>query len=158
MSQVFGEFNQSQTASSFGGLIPGNLLIKQHLSSSATTEAAGRVQGRGLKGLMHDWKQLSKFKLSALVVLTSAGGFLAGSGERVDWAGLCWTSLGTFGAAACANTLNQLYEVTNDSRMTRTCNRPLPAGRLTRLHAAGFAVAMGAVSYTHLTLPTKRIV
>lgn len=118
--------------------------MRQQLSTSAATEAAGRVHNRGLKGLMHDWKQLSKFKLSALVVLTSAGGFVAGSGEHVDWAGLCWTALGTFGAAACANTLNQLYEVANDSRMTRTSNRPLPAGRLTRLHAAGFAAVMGA--------------
>lgn len=42
------------------------------------------------------------------MVLTSAGGYVAGSGEDIDWAGLGWTALGTFGAAACANTLNQV--------------------------------------------------
>ena len=92
---------------------------------------------------MHDYKQLSKFKLSSLVVLTSAAGFIAGSGQAIDWAQLGWTALGTFGAAACANTLNQIYEVQNDSKMTRTCNRPLPAGRLGRMHAAVFAGIMG---------------
>ncbi len=69
---------------------------------------------------------------------------MAGSGEKIDWVALGWTSLGTFGAAACANALNQLYEVVNDSRMTRTANRPLPGGRLTALHAAAFAAVMGA--------------
>jgi protoheme IX farnesyltransferase len=37
----------------------------------------------------------------------------------------------------------QVYEVHNDARMTRTANRPLPAGRLSRLHALAFAFAMG---------------
>ncbi len=94
---------------------------------------------------MHNYKQLSKFKLSSLVVLTSAAGYVAGSGQEIDWFGLGWTSLGTFGAAAAANTLNQIYEVVNDSKMSRTCNRPLPAGRMTRLHAATFALTMGSL-------------
>lgn len=58
--------------------------------------------------LLRNWRQLSKFKLSALVVASSAAGFVAGSGERVDWSKLAWTSLGTMGAAASANTLNQV--------------------------------------------------
>lgn len=58
--------------------------------------------------LLRNWKQLSKFKLSALVVASSAAGFVAGSGERVDWSKLAWTALGTMGAAASANTLNQV--------------------------------------------------
>ena len=57
---------------------------------------------------MQNWKQLSKFKLSALVVASSAAGFVAGSDERVDWGKLAWTALGTMGAAASANTLNQV--------------------------------------------------
>ena len=100
------------------------------------------LQNAILSTYAQDYKQLSKFKLSAFVVLTSAGGYVAGSGEQIDWVGLGWTALGTFGAAACANSLNQIYEVTNDSRMTRTCNRPLPGGRMTRVHAAAFAAAM----------------
>jgi protoheme IX farnesyltransferase len=111
--------------------------------STASSTTSNQIAQFSLKRLMGDYKMLSKFKLSALVVLTSAGGFVAGSGESIDYTKLVWTSLGTFGASACANTLNQLYEVSNDSRMTRTCNRPLPAGRLSRVHAGAFAVTMG---------------
>ncbi|KAG2482351.1 hypothetical protein HYH03_018701 [Edaphochlamys debaryana] len=100
--------------------------------------------GTGLRRLIHDYKQLSKFKLSSLVVFTAGAGFVAASGESVDWAKLAWTSLGTLGAAACANTLNQVYEVENDRCMTRTRNRPLPAGRLGRAHALVFAAVCGA--------------
>lgn len=92
---------------------------------------------------MNDYKQLSKFRLSSLVVLTSAAGFVGASSEAIDWMKLGWTSLGTFASAACANTLNQVYEVQNDARMTRTANRPLPCGRLTHFHALAFAFAMG---------------
>ena len=56
-----------------------------------------------------------------------------------------WTSLGTFGAAACANTLNQVYEVFNDRQMNRTCNRPLPAGRVGKAHALAFAALTGGL-------------
>lgn len=99
---------------------------------------------RRLKALLTDYKKLSKFKLSALVALTASAGFAAGSDDSIDYAKLAWTSLGTFGAAACANTLNQLYEISNDARMARTCNRPLPAGRISSRHAAAFALLSGA--------------
>ena len=39
---------------------------------------------------------------------------------------------------------SQIYEVVNDGRMKRTAARPLPAGRMSRAHAAAFAVAAGA--------------
>jgi heme O synthase-like polyprenyltransferase len=42
------------------------------------------------------------------VVASSAAGFVAGSEEHVDWSKLAWTALGTMGAAASANTLNQV--------------------------------------------------
>jgi protoheme IX farnesyltransferase len=99
---------------------------------------------RRLKAVINDYKKLSKFRLSALVALTASAGYAAGSGDSIDYAQLAWTSLGTLGAAACANTLNQLYEVFNDSRMTRTANRPLPAGRLSTRHAKVFALLTGA--------------
>eukprot|EP00191_Tetraselmis_sp_GSL018_P003206 CAMPEP_0177604474 /NCGR_PEP_ID=MMETSP0419_2-20121207/16139_1 /TAXON_ID=582737 /ORGANISM="Tetraselmis sp., Strain GSL018" /LENGTH=354 /DNA_ID=CAMNT_0019098463 /DNA_START=467 /DNA_END=1529 /DNA_ORIENTATION=- len=56
---------------------------------------------------------------------------------------MAWTSLGTLGAAACANTLNQVYEAKPDSLMKRTMKRPLPSGRISRPHALAFAAAAG---------------
>ncbi|KAK9833996.1 hypothetical protein WJX81_001861 [Elliptochloris bilobata] len=67
-----------------------------------------------------------------------------GSGDAVDWRSLAWASLGTFGCAAAANTLNQVYEVANDALMKRTMRRPLPTGRVSPRHALAFASVTGA--------------
>ena len=88
--------------------------------------------------------QLSKARLSALVVCTSAAGFVVGSGEEVDYRKMAWTSAGTFACAAAANTLNQVYEVRNDSLMQRTCRRPLPTGKISPRNALLWAAACGA--------------
>ena len=56
---------------------------------------------------MRAYAKLSKLRLSALVTSTAAAGYVAGSPEQIDWAGLAWVSAGTMGAAACANALNQ---------------------------------------------------
>lgn len=89
------------------------------------------------------YKQLSKAKLSALVVSTTAAGFVAGSGETIDWTKLWWTYVGTTAAASSANALNQIYEVANDSLMKRTARRPLPTGKMSMAHAIAFAAITG---------------
>eukprot|EP00195_Chlamydomonas_chlamydogama_P008884 CAMPEP_0202901196 /NCGR_PEP_ID=MMETSP1392-20130828/13881_1 /ASSEMBLY_ACC=CAM_ASM_000868 /TAXON_ID=225041 /ORGANISM="Chlamydomonas chlamydogama, Strain SAG 11-48b" /LENGTH=391 /DNA_ID=CAMNT_0049587717 /DNA_START=459 /DNA_END=1634 /DNA_ORIENTATION=- len=114
-------------------------------AAAVSSRQVGQAAKQRVKnGMMKDYKQLSKFKLSSLVVMTAGAGFVAGSGSSIDWMGFLLTSLGTFGCAACANTLNQMYEVANDQMMSRTCNRPLPAGRMGLVHAAAFAAVMGA--------------
>lgn len=109
-----------------------------------------------LRNLLHDYKQLSKAKLSALVVATCAAGYVAGSKERVDWRELGWVSFGTFLASSSANTLNQIYEVANDARMKRTAGRPLPAGRMSRIHAAAFAIVTGGTGLWILSQKTNK--
>ena len=92
---------------------------------------------------MGDFNKLAKGKLSLIVMTTSAAGFVLGSGETVDWAKFGWTCVGTWACSAAANTCNQIYEIRNDSFMTRTMLRPLPAGRLSPVTALGFAVVTG---------------
>ncbi|KAL7120841.1 hypothetical protein ACP275_02G146900 [Erythranthe tilingii] len=87
--------------------------------------------------------ELSKAKLSMLVVATSGTGYILGSGGAIDYLGLCCTCAGTMMVAASASTLNQVFEVKNDARMNRTRNRPLPSGRITIPHAAVWASSMG---------------
>ncbi len=69
---------------------------------------------------------------------------------------MAWMSLGTFGCAAAANTLNQVYEVANDALMKRTMRRPLPTGRVSRLHALLFASAAGAAGVAVLYYKARR--
>ena len=100
--------------------------------------------------LLQLYKQLSKAKLSLLVVASAGAGYVAGSPEDISWPGLGWTVAGTFCAAACANTLNQVYEVLPDGKMKRTNRRPLPTGRLPVGHALAFAAVTGGLGVSIL--------
>lgn len=93
--------------------------------------------------------ELSKARLSMLVVSTAGAGYVMGSGLAIDYYGLSWTCLGTFCVAAAANTINQILEVENDSQMKRTNRRPLPAGRISTEHALAWA---GATSISGIAL------
>jgi protoheme IX farnesyltransferase len=98
---------------------------------------------RWVRLMANNYKQLSKMRLSMLVVSTAAAGYTAGSRERIDWGGMGWTCLGTMLASSSANALNQVYEKVNDGMMKRTMNRPLPTGRVSRGHALAFAALAG---------------
>ncbi|GMH22340.1 hypothetical protein Nepgr_024183 [Nepenthes gracilis] len=87
--------------------------------------------------------ELSKARLSMLVVATSGTGYILGSGHIIDFYGLCWTCAGTMMVAASANSLNQVFEVNNDAKMKRTMERPLPSGRLSIPHAVTWASSVG---------------
>ncbi|XP_022722844.1 protoheme IX farnesyltransferase, mitochondrial-like isoform X1 [Durio zibethinus] len=87
--------------------------------------------------------ELSKARLSLLVVATSGTGYVLGSGNAVDLAGLCCTCAGTMMVAASANSLNQVFEINNDAKMKRTRQRPLPSGRITVPHAVTWASSVG---------------
>jgi protoheme IX farnesyltransferase len=89
--------------------------------------------------------ELAKARLCALVLVTTAVGFVVASGAGVAWAQLCWTLLGTALAAFGANALNQCIEVARDARMERTRERPLPAQRLRPAEAWTFALVTAVV-------------
>ena len=84
---------------------------------------------------MHPYLELSKARLTSLVLLTTAVGFaLAGGRLSAGWL-LCCTLLGTGLSAAGANALNQWIEVARDARMERTRHRPLPTGQMSSAQA-----------------------
>ncbi|KAK9120674.1 hypothetical protein Syun_018291 [Stephania yunnanensis] len=94
--------------------------------------------------------ELSKAKLSLLVVATSGAGYVLGSGSAIDFGGLCYTCMGTMMVAASASSLNQVFEKNNDAKMKRTKLRPLPSGRLSISHAAVWASGVGVAGTTLL--------
>eukprot|EP01018_Ginkgo_biloba_P033261 Gb_16776 [translate_table: standard] len=118
-------------------------------SVSATFDGTpSAARAKGFAEIMQHYGQcyweLSKARLSMLVVATSGAGFVLGSSANVDWAGLCWTCAGTMMVAASANSFNQIFEVNKDAKMKRTMRRPLPAGRLSIPNAITWAMSMGA--------------
>jgi len=93
-------------------------------------------------GLFGDLVMLVKARLTLLVLITTFVGFCMASGGNLDLLQLLYTLIGTALVAAASQTLNQVIEIDVDRLMERTKNRPLPAGRIKRLHALIFGITM----------------
>jgi len=92
-----------------------------------------------------DFVLLTKIRLNALVVATTAGGYYMAAPKSVDAASLLVTCLGTALVASGAAAFNQVDERDLDRLMMRTRHRPVAEGRMSsaegRAIAAIFAVA-----------------
>ncbi len=89
--------------------------------------------------------ELTKVRLTAMVTLSAATGYLLHAG-RLE-AGLLLPALGLFLLAAGSAALNQVQEAAIDARMERTRNRPIPSGRIGRagaFYVAGLLIGSGA--------------
>jgi protoheme IX farnesyltransferase len=84
--------------------------------------------------------ELTKFRLTSLVVFSGAVGYLLGLKEDLNWNNFFIFCAGSFLITAAANTINQIIEIESDKLMSRTFNRPLPSGRLNAFEASVFAL------------------
>jgi len=111
-------------------------------------DADARVRGRDQPTTLSVWTTLSKARLSALVVLTTAVGYWVAPSPFRTWSAFAGTVLGTALAAASAAMLNQLAETRRDGLMERTRRRPLPAGLVspTLVFVVGAIAAYAGVS------------
>jgi protoheme IX farnesyltransferase len=102
--------------------------------------------------------ELTKPRIIGLVLVVVAVGFFLSLRTQADWAAitlLFHTVLGTALVAGGANTLNQYLEAEFDGRMSRTQDRPLPSGRLSRAEALAFGTAIAATGLLYLALQTN---
>jgi protoheme IX farnesyltransferase len=97
-----------------------------------------------------DFAQLTKLSISSSSTLTAAAGYLAAS--RAGQWGLLPMLLGTLLLAMGSSALNEVQEIRYDARMTRTRNRPLPAGRLSRRAGLAIALALAWAGFAVLLL------
>jgi len=106
---------------------------------------------------LSDYAQLVKLKLSTLVVVTTAFGYLLAL--RNHWmevsAHLMLTLIGAFMVVGSANAFNQVLERDLDSLMERTKGRPLPSGRMGLFEAVFAATFLAALGLTILALFTN---
>lgn len=102
--------------------------------------------------LLRDYAELTKLRVTSLIVMTAWCGYFFGAHK----AGVSWFSLGLFHAlfgiglvSSGTAALNEVLEHDVDAFMRRTALRPLPAGRMTLLHATivGLAAAVGGSIY-----------
>ncbi len=100
--------------------------------------------------MLQDLIVLTKFRLSVLVIVSTFVGFWVGSAGNVNGWLLVHTIFGSTLAAFGAAVFNQLMEIGPDSRMTRTADRPLPAGRISPSAAFAIGWLLSAFALIHL--------
>ena len=95
-----------------------------------------------------DYAQLSKLRLSLLVVFSAAIGYLLGFNGQVNWVNFFLVLSGGMLVTAASNGFNQIIERKTDALMSRTSVRPLPAGRMSvneALFVSTFMALLGVV-------------
>src|SRR6202158_4506025 len=93
--------------------------------------------------------ELTKPRITFLIVLTSAAGFCLASG-KVDYLALVSAMTGIALLSAGIATLNQYMERDLDRLMRRTADRPLPSGRLAPWEALWFGVGLTVLAEVYL--------
>src|SRR5437763_6631291 len=86
-----------------------------------------------------DLLELTKPRITFLVLITTLVGFYMGSRDGLHFLLLFHTILGTGLVASGASALNQYFERDLDARMVRTRNRHLPDGRIVPHEALVFS-------------------
>ena len=99
-----------------------------------------------------DFVELTKPRITFLVLITTLVGFYMGSRDGLNFLLLFHTILGTGLVASGASALNQYFERELDARMVRTRNRPLPDGRLNPSEALIFSACISAAGVIYLLL------
>lgn len=102
--------------------------------------------------LLRDYSELTKARITALIVLTAWCGYFFGAHRMgvSSWSlGLIHALFGIALVSSGTAALNEVLESKVDARMRRTALRPLPSGRMTRAHAAavGLALTLGGSIY-----------
>lgn len=98
------------------------------------------------------YAELTKPRITFLVVLTAAAGFCMGSAAGIDFARLLNMSLGIALLSSGLATLNQYFERDLDRLMRRTQARPLPTGKLLPAEAAVFGILLSIVATAYLAV------
>lgn len=97
-----------------------------------------------------DYYELVKPRIIVLLLITTAAAMLMAARGIPPLALTFWTLFGGALAAASAGAFNCIYDIDIDALMTRTRNRPLPAGRISIRNATIFATALGIASFAIL--------
>ena len=97
-------------------------------------------------GGWRDYLELTKPKVSLLIVFTAVVGMVLASPGWVPLQTLIFGSLGIALASGSAAAFNHILDQRIDGQMKRTRRRPLPTGHLQERQAITFAVLLGAVS------------
>jgi len=94
--------------------------------------------------------ELTKPRITFLIVLTSAAGFAMAASGAVDYLSMASALVGIGILSSGIATLNQYAERDLDGLMRRTASRPLPAGKLLPWEALAFGVVLTVAAEIYL--------
>ena len=114
--------------------------------------AANPATSRRLAERLSGFVSLTKPRISVMVLLTVAVGFLLGARGSSHPTTLLLTLVGTGLVASGASAWNQILERDRDARMKRTASRPLPSGLLSSNEAAWFGTLLGLAGLAVLSI------
>jgi protoheme IX farnesyltransferase len=126
-----------------------SLTPDSHIASETVYSAKDRFR---------DYLQLSKLRLTSLVILTAVLGYILAvvktQGEGFSLFSLIGLILGGLGVVASSNAINQILEKDYDKLMSRTEERPLATGRMKMIDAMvfSFITGVGGIFILGLTL------
>jgi heme o synthase len=98
------------------------------------------------------YAELTKPRITFLIVLTSAAGFALASRGPLNFAALLSALFGIALLSSGIATLNQYAERELDGLMRRTANRPLPAGKLAPWEALAFGAGITIAAEAYLLI------
>jgi protoheme IX farnesyltransferase len=126
----------------------------KELVLEATTDVPVAVVGAPLaaRERLGAFIELTKPRITFLIVLTSAAGFCLGSKGAFDYLALFNALFGIALLSSGIAALNQYMERGLDARMRRTLSRPLPTGRLGARHALAFGLALTLLAEVYLAV------
>ena len=122
-----------------------------------TTVEVLNPTGVAEKSLVSVIADLTKARLTALVLLTTLVGFYIGWHGPMNYFLMFHLLAGTAFVASGASALNQLLEREYDAKMRRTQNRPLPSGRLQPTTVMIFGGVCATVGLIYLALAVNLI-
>src|SRR5215467_295491 len=105
-----------------------------------------------LRERLSAYGELTKPRITFLIVLTSAAGFALGSRGSIDYVALLSALFGIALLSSGIATLNQYAERELDGLMRRTASRPLPSGKLAPWEALAFGSVTTIVAEAYLLI------
>jgi len=108
--------------------------------------------GLTLRERVAAYSELTKPRITFLIVLTAAAGFALATRGRIDYLRMVSAMIGIGLLSSGIATLNQYIERDLDALMRRTADRPLPSGKLLPWEALVFGVGLTVLAEVYLAV------
>ncbi len=124
----------------------------EELAIDLNQTAVGHLARLSFRERLAAYAELTKPRITFLIVLTSAAGFALASPGAVNYSALVSAMFGIALLSSGIATLNQYIERDLDGLMRRTADRPLPSGKLHPNEALVFGAGLTIIAEVYLAL------